>query len=81
MNVAIHVIIPHCHRNYEEDLSISKFQHQAPMWLKRFREDYHEKHGAYFSDKNDLEELSFKQVADILERSYQGDLYISKENL
>lgn len=45
-------------------------QPNSPKWLKKINEDFKIKEGAYLSELNDSFELSFKEIASILNRVY-----------
>ena len=73
IQIAIHMMIPHCLRQYDEDgETFKKSQVNAPRWLKGFRMDFVERVGMDF--KLATENVTNARVADLLVTKYHGEM-------
>jgi hypothetical protein len=74
LGVACKVFIPKQNQDFDSSEMLTGGmpidQPHAPMWLKSIDGDFHAKVGVSLSALNDTSELSFDEIADLLEAVY-----------
>src|ERR1044072_7537865 len=75
LGVGVCVLVPHDKIELDSmglfiDGDYPSEQTHAPQWLKEINDNFLMRYGKYQSHLNDIENLSFNEIADILERTY-----------